>query len=72
MITPQVIQVKNNNQRLDKFLAEYLNIPRAKITNLVQQQLVLVNQVLATKPGLFLKFDDTVEIIAPSDDVAKP
>lgn len=48
--------------RLDNFLLNNLNMTRSQIKNLVKNAQVLVNEKIATKAGLKLKYNDQIEV----------
>lgn len=52
-------------QRLDQFLASRLGVSRARVQQLISEEKVLVNQVLA-KPSLKLRGEEKISILGPA------
>lgn len=60
--------IVTNPERLDHFLVQKLNISRSKITTLIKNGQILVNNSIQTKAGFNLNVNDTVNLIAINDD----
>ena len=58
--------IADKNERLDKFLAQKLNIARNQIEQLIKKKCVKINTFTASKGGIKLKPGDIVEYQIPS------
>ncbi len=58
--------IADKNERLDKFLAQKLDIARNQIEQLIKKECVKINTYTATKGGIKLKPGDIVEYQTPS------
>ncbi|MGL4951799.1 MAG: RluA family pseudouridine synthase [Mycoplasma sp.] len=62
------IKIKSKVQRLDKHLVETLNLSRSKITHMISNGNILINDEVARKPGLELEVGDIISYKASDID----
>jgi len=76
MIQHFTVTETEENFRLDVFLAEKLEIPRAQAQKLIKGGKVKVNEAVVEKPSLKIVLDDSVEVMSldrqPKTDNLKP
>ena len=64
-------QVKQNDVRLDNYLASVLEVSRSQVTKMIKANEVLVNGKVL-KPGFLLKEDDVITVNHVVEDELKP
>ena len=64
-------QVKQNDVRLDNYLAEVMEVSRSQVTKMIKAKEVLVNDKVV-KPGFMLKEDDSIVVNHVDEEGVKP
>lgn len=64
-------QVKQNDVRLDNYLAEVMEVSRSQVTKMIKAKEVLVNDKVV-KPGFMLKEDDVIVVNHVDEEGVKP
>ena len=64
-------QVKQNEVRLDNYLAEVMEVSRSQVTKMIKAKEVLVNDKVV-KPGFMLKEDDSIVVNHVDEEGVKP